>query len=72
MQVALTGLRRFVTWSGDRHYSPSLSDDRYLKLSSQKGSPGRNLGKHRKIQRSDTTSRGSALLIFSLHMRSFP
>ena len=59
-------------WSRGRHFSPSLpvGDDWYLKLSSQKRSPGRNLGEHRSVRRSGTTSRGTALLIFILRMRS--
>ena len=56
-------------WSRGRHFSPSLPEDRYLKLSPQKRSPGRNLGEHRSVRRSGTTSRGTALLVFSLRMR---
>ena len=61
-------------WSRGRHFSPSLpaGDVRYLKLSSQKRSPGRNLGEHRWVRRSGTTSRGTAFLVFRLRMRSFP
>ena len=59
-------------WSRGRHFSPSLPGDRYLKLSSQKRSPGRNLGEHRLVRRSGTTSRGTLLLVLSLRMRSFP
>ena len=59
-------------WSRGRLISPSLPGDRYLKLSSLKRSPGRNLGEHRLVRRSGTTSRGIALLVFSLRMRSFP
>ena len=58
-------------WSRDRHFSPSMPGDRYLKLSPQKRPPGRNLGEHRLVRRSGTTSRGTALLVFGLHMRSF-
>ena len=54
-------------WSGERHFSPSLPGDRYLKLSSEKRSPGRNLREHRLVRRSGTT-----FLVFSLRMRSFP
>ena len=56
-------------WSRGRHFSPSLPGDRYRKLSSQKRSPGRNLGEHRLVRRSGTVSRGTALLVFSLRMR---
>ena len=59
-------------WSRGRHFSPSMPGDRYLKLSSQKRSPGRNLGEHHLIRRSGTASRGTALLVFCLRMRSFP
>ena len=57
-------------WSRDRHFSPSLPGDRCLKLSPQKRSPGRNLGEHRSVRRSGTTSRGTALFILGLRMRS--
>ena len=59
-------------WSRGRHFSPSMPGDRYLKLSSQKRSPGRNLGEHRLVRRSGTASRSTALLVFCLRMRSFP
>ena len=59
-------------WSRGRHFSPSLPGERYLKLSSQKRSTGRNLGEHRSVRRSGTASRGTALLVFCLRMRSFP
>ena len=61
-------------WSRGRLISPSMlvGDDWYLKLSSQKRSPGRNLGEHRSVRRSGTASRGTALLVFCLRMRSFP
>ena len=59
-------------WSRSRHFSPSMPGDRYLKLSSQKRSPGRNLGEHRSVRRSGTASRGTAALVSSLRMRSFP
>ena len=59
-------------WSGGRHFSPSLPGNRYLKLSSQKRSPGRNLGEHRLVRRSGTASRGTALVVVCLRMRSFP
>ena len=59
-------------WSRGRHFSPSLPGDRYLKLISQKRSPGRNLGEHRSVRRSGTASRSTALLVLSLRMRSFP
>ena len=60
-------------WSRGRHFSPSLpaGDVRYLKLSSQKRSAGRNLGGHGLVRRSGTTSRGTALLVLNLRMRSF-
>ena len=58
-------------WSRGRHFSPSMPGDRYLKLSSQKRSPGRNLGEHRSVRRSGTASRGTALLVFCMRMRSF-
>ena len=53
-------------WSRGRHFSPSLPGDRYLKLGSQKRSPGRNLGERRLVRRSGTVSRGTALLVFFL------
>ena len=61
-------------WSRDRLISSSLlvGDDWYLNLSSQKRSPGRNLGEHRSVRRSGTESRGTVALVFSLRMRSFP
>ena len=40
----------------------------YLKLGSQKRSPGQNLGEYRLVQRSGAASRGSALLAFRLRM----
>ena len=63
-----------LIWSRGRLISPSLpiGDDRYLNLSSQKRPPGRNLGEHRLVRRSGTTSRGTVVLVFSLRMRSFP
>ena len=59
-------------WSRGRLISPSMpvGDDWYLNLNSQKRSPGRNLGEHRSVRRSGTASRGTALLVFSLRMRS--
>ena len=61
-------------WSRGRLISPSLpvGDDWYLNLSSQKRSPGRNLGEHRLVRRSGTASRGTVVLAFCLRMRSFP
>ena len=53
-----------------QHFSPSRPGDRYLKLSSQKRSPGRNLADHRLVRRSGTASRGPALLV--LRISSFP
>ena len=44
----------------------------YKFTSSQKRSPGRNLGEHRLVRRSGTASRGTALLAFCLRMRSLP
>ena len=38
-----------------------VGDDWYRKLSSQKRSPGRNLGEHCSVRRSGTTSRGTAV-----------
>ena len=59
-----------LLWSRGRHFSPSLPGDRYLNLSSpKKRPPGRNLGEHRSVRRSGTTSRGTALLAFCLRMR---
>ena len=55
--------------SKGRHFSPSLPGDRYLKLSSQELSPSRYLGEHHSVRRSGT--RGTALLAFYLHMRTF-
>ena len=63
-----------LIWSRGRLISPSLpvGDDRYLNLSSQKRPPGRNLGEHRLVRRSGTTSRGTVVLVFCLRMRRFP
>ena len=58
-------------WSRGRHFSPSLPGNRYLKLSSQKRPPGRNLGEHRLVRRSGTASRSTALLAFLERMRRF-
>ena len=59
-----------LLWSRGRHFSPSLPGDRYLNLGSpKKRPPGRNLGEHRSVRRSGTTSRGTALLAFCLRMR---
>ena len=61
-------------WSRGRLISPSLpvGDDWYLNLNSQKRPPGRNLGEHRSVRRSGTTSRGTVVLVLSLRMRSCP
>ena len=61
-------------WSRGRLISPSLpvGDDWYLNLKSQKRPPGRNLGEHRLVRRSGTTSRGTVVLVFYLRMRSLP
>ena len=61
-------------WSRGRLISLSLpvGDDWYLNLNSQKRPPGRNLGEHRLVRRSGTTSRGTVVLVFCLRMRSFP
>ena len=63
-----------LIWSRGRLISPSLpvGDDRYLNLSSQKRPPGRNLGEHRLVRRSGTTSRGTVVLVFCSRMRRFP
>ena len=55
----------------DLSLPPSLpvGDDRYLNLSSQKRPTGRNLGGHRLVRRSGTTSRGTVVLVFCLRMR---
>ena len=60
-------------WSRGRLISPSMpiGDDWYLNLNSQKRPPGRNLGEHRLVRRSGTTSRGTVVLVFCLRMRSF-
>ena len=58
-------------WSRGRHFSPSLPGNRYLKLSSQKRPPGRNLGENRLVRSSGTASRGTALLAFLERMRRF-
>ena len=60
-------------WSRGRLISPSLpvGDDWYLNLNSKKRPPGRNLGEHRLVRRSGTTSRGTVVLVFCLRMRSF-
>ena len=61
-------------WSRGRLISPSMpvGDDWYLNLNSQKRPPGRNLGEHRLVRRSGTTSRGTVVLVFCLRMRSLP
>ena len=61
-----------LLWSRGRLISPSMpvGDDWYLKLSSQKRSPGRNLGEHRSVRRSGTASRGTVVLVFCLRTRS--
>ena len=61
-------------WSRGRLISPSLpvGDDWYLNLNSQKRTPGRNLGEHRLVRSSGTTSRGTVVLVFCLRMCSFP
>ena len=61
-------------WSRGRLVSPLLpvGDDWYLNLNSQKRPPGRNLGEHRLVRRSGTTSRGTVGLVFCLRMRIFP
>ena len=61
-------------WSRGRLISPSMpvGDDWYLNLNSQKRPPGRNLGEHRLVRRSGTTSRGTVVLVFCLRMRSYP
>ena len=61
-------------WSRGRLISPSMpvGDDWYLNLNSQKRPPGRNLGEHRLVRRSGTTSRGTVVLVFCLRMRRFP
>ena len=48
--------------SRGRRFSPSLHGDRCLKLSSRRRSPSRNLGEHRLVRPSGTTSRGTAFL----------
>ena len=60
-------------WSRGRLISPSMlvGDDWYLNLNSQKRPPGRNLGEHRLVRSSGTTSRGTVVLVFCLRMRSF-
>ena len=62
-----------LIWSRGRLISPSLpiGDDGYLNLSSQKRPPGRNLGEHRLVRRSGTTSRGTVVLVFCWRMRRF-
>ena len=63
-----------LIWSRGRLISPSLpiGDDRYLNLSAQKRPPGRNLGEHRLVRRSGTTSRGTVVLVFCSRMRRLP
>ena len=58
-------------WSRGRHFSSSLPGNRHLKLSSQKRSPGRNLGEHLSVRPSGTASRGTVLFVTCLRMRSF-
>ena len=58
--------------SRGRHLSPSMPEDRYLNLGSQNKSPGRNLGEHRSVRLSGTAFRGTTLLVWCLHIRSFP
>ena len=54
-----------------RQISPSLpsGDVFFMKLNSEKRSPSRNLGEHREVRYSGTTSRGTAFLVFCLRMR---
>ena len=61
-------------WSRGRLISPSMpvGDDWYLNLNSQKRPPGRNLGEHRLVRRSGTTSGGTVVLVFCSRMRSIP
>ena len=60
-------------WSRGRHFSPSMPGDRYLKLSScTKAITGSKSREHCLVRRCGTTSRGTALLVFCLRMRSFP
>ena len=59
-------------WFSGRHFSSLMPGDRYRKLSSQKRSPGRNLGEHRLVRRSGNASKGTALVVFCLRMRSCP
>ena len=59
-------------WSRGRRFSPSMPEDRYLKLSPQKRPLGRNLEEHRLVRRSATASRGTALLAFGFRMRCPP
>ena len=63
-----------LIWSRGWLISPSLpvGDDRYLNLRSQKRPTGRNLGGHRLVRRSGSTSRGTVVLVFCLRMRRFP
>ena len=61
-----------LMWSRGRHFSPSLPAWRQVSETwLQMRSPGRNLGEHRLVRRSGTTSRGTALLVFRQRMRSF-
>ena len=60
-------------WSRGRHFSPSLPALRQVSETwLQKRPPGRNLGEHRLVRRSGTTSRGTIALVFSWRMRSCP
>ena len=57
-----------------RLISPSMpvGYDWCLNLNSQKQPRGRNIGEHRLVRRSITISRGTVVLVFCLHIRSFP
>ena len=59
-------------WCRGRYFSPSLPGDRYLKLGSQKRSPGRSLGEHCSVRHSGTASRGTVVVVFPLRMRRLP
>ena len=54
-----------------RQISPSLpsGDVRFMKLNSEKRSPGRNLREQCGVRCSGTTSRGTAFLVFCLRIR---
>ena len=71
--VELSGWKGSVTYGlgADLSLPPCLSATTGIwALTHKKRPPGRNLGEHRSVRRSGTASRGTALLVLGLRMRS--